>query len=55
MCKHRKVFSLLLLTDERLTIGILHFNRTQDQFDDDYSKDATFTNPTWVTSLLPPV
>ncbi len=24
MCKHGNVLSLLLLTDERLTIGILH-------------------------------
>ena len=31
MCKHRKVFSLLVLMDESLTIGISHFPLVDSQ------------------------
>ena len=32
MCKHGNVFSLPLLTDERLTIGISHLNVPDPSF-----------------------
>jgi len=47
MCKHRKVFSLPVLTDERLTIGILLSNKTPSvSYSQVAQRGDAITNPT---------